>query len=48
MDKGANLFWRNGCTDPSWQDAACAKYCMGLGECFFFFFSFEEITVLAR
>jgi hypothetical protein len=27
----ANLFWRNGCTDPTWNDAACPKHCEGLG-----------------
>jgi hypothetical protein len=26
-----NLFWRNGCTDPTWNDPACAKQCEGLG-----------------
>lgn len=28
--KGMNLFWRNGCTDPTWKDPACPQYCMGL------------------
>ncbi|KAF2124077.1 hypothetical protein P153DRAFT_361690 [Dothidotthia symphoricarpi CBS 119687] len=27
-----NLFWRNGCTDPTWNDAACAKHCDGMGD----------------
>jgi hypothetical protein len=27
----ANIFWRNGCTDPTWNDPACAKRCDGLG-----------------
>ncbi|OAL52559.1 hypothetical protein IQ07DRAFT_678517 [Pyrenochaeta sp. DS3sAY3a] len=29
--RDANLFWRNGCTDPTWQDPACARYCVGQG-----------------
>lgn len=27
----ANLYWRNGCTDPTWEDAACARHCIGMG-----------------
>jgi hypothetical protein len=27
----ANIFWRNGCTDPTWNDPACAKVCDGIG-----------------
>ncbi|EAT79520.2 hypothetical protein SNOG_13193 [Parastagonospora nodorum SN15] len=31
----ANIFWRNGCTDPTWNDPACPKHCEGLDEhCF--------------
>ncbi|KAH4227188.1 hypothetical protein HBH98_187680 [Parastagonospora nodorum] len=26
----ANIFWRNGCTDPTWNDPACPKHCEGL------------------
>ncbi|CAO2647660.1 Nn.00g085820.m01.CDS01 [Neocucurbitaria sp. VM-36] len=28
----ANLYWRNGCTDPTWESAACSRHCVGLGE----------------
>jgi hypothetical protein len=28
----SNLFWRNGCTDPTWSDPACPKFCKGLGK----------------
>jgi hypothetical protein len=30
-NRKANLFWRNGCTDPTWNDPACPKHCEGLG-----------------
>jgi hypothetical protein len=31
----ANIFWRNGCTDPTWNDPACPKYCEGMSMQFF-------------
>ncbi|KAK7188316.1 hypothetical protein PSPO01_05507 [Paraphaeosphaeria sporulosa] len=27
--KGANHYWRNGCTDKTWQDPACPNVCRG-------------------
>ncbi|KAJ4360381.1 uncharacterized protein N0V89_000943 [Didymosphaeria variabile] len=27
--KGANHYWRNGCTDKTWKDPACPNYCRG-------------------
>jgi hypothetical protein len=27
----SNLFWRDGCTDPTWKDPACPRVCEGLG-----------------
>ncbi|KAF1980256.1 hypothetical protein BU23DRAFT_562644 [Bimuria novae-zelandiae CBS 107.79] len=29
--KGANHYWRNGCTDPTFKDPACPNYCRGKG-----------------
>ncbi|KAF2442784.1 hypothetical protein P171DRAFT_486764 [Karstenula rhodostoma CBS 690.94] len=30
--KGANHYWRNGCTDKTWKDPACPNYCRGKEE----------------
>lgn len=27
-----NWYWRTGCTDKSWEDPACPKYCAAIGE----------------
>lgn len=29
--KGANHYWRNGCTDPTFKDPACPNFCRGKG-----------------
>ena len=30
---GDNTFWRESCTDPTWQSESCLKLCItGLGE----------------
>lgn len=29
--KGANHYWRNGCTDPTFKDPACPNFCRGQG-----------------
>ena len=29
--KGANQYWRNGCTDKTFQDSSCANVCRGKG-----------------
>lgn len=31
VDK-TNWYWRTGCTDKTWEDPACPKYCAPIGE----------------